>query len=211
MKIFVKGRQACFTRPECKAERMSYPCITPSAARALFRSILWKPAFRWEIQSILICSPIVFAHIKRNEIISSKISVRRDATPISSEENRCPRHMTYLKDVAYLIEADILLTEKGIKDNEAKEKFVSMFTRRLNKGQQYFSPYLGCREFVADIEPETGNEKAIDDTFEIPSMLYDLRYPEDEGKKGKPEPFFFNAHVEKGFLKIPTRKFVFGG
>ena len=31
---------ACFTRPELKVERVSYDVITPSAARAIFESIL---------------------------------------------------------------------------------------------------------------------------------------------------------------------------
>ena len=45
----VWGDLACFTRPELKVERFSYPAITPSAARAIFESILWKPEFRWAI------------------------------------------------------------------------------------------------------------------------------------------------------------------
>lgn len=40
----VKGSMACFTRPEMKVERVSYDIITPSAARAIFESIFWKPA-----------------------------------------------------------------------------------------------------------------------------------------------------------------------
>ncbi len=43
----VTGDFACFTRPEMKVERVSYDVITPSAARAVFESILWKPAIRW--------------------------------------------------------------------------------------------------------------------------------------------------------------------
>ena len=43
----VTGPFACFTRPEMKVERVSYDVITPSAARAVFESILWKPAIRW--------------------------------------------------------------------------------------------------------------------------------------------------------------------
>ena len=45
----VWGDMACFTRPELKVERVSYDVITPSAARAIFDSIFWKPAIRWQI------------------------------------------------------------------------------------------------------------------------------------------------------------------
>lgn len=40
------GELACFTRPEMKVERVSYPVITPSAARGLLEAILYKPQFR---------------------------------------------------------------------------------------------------------------------------------------------------------------------
>jgi CRISPR-associated protein Cas5d len=40
----IKGDYACFTRPEMKIERVSYEVITPSAARAIFEAIFWKPA-----------------------------------------------------------------------------------------------------------------------------------------------------------------------
>ena len=40
----VWGDMACFTRPELKVERVSYDVITPSAARAIFEAIFWKPS-----------------------------------------------------------------------------------------------------------------------------------------------------------------------
>ena len=45
----VSGDFACFTRPEMKVERVSYDTMTPSAARAVFEAIVWKPAIRWQI------------------------------------------------------------------------------------------------------------------------------------------------------------------
>ena len=58
----VKGPFACFTRPEFHVERVSYPVITPSAARGILEAILMKPVekpedakrgnkigFRWRI------------------------------------------------------------------------------------------------------------------------------------------------------------------
>jgi len=40
----VWGDLACFTRPEMKVERFSYPVITPSAARYLRCHLLGRPA-----------------------------------------------------------------------------------------------------------------------------------------------------------------------
>ena len=47
------GPFACFTRPEFKVERVSYEVMTPSAARGAIEAVLWKPAIRWRIDSLL--------------------------------------------------------------------------------------------------------------------------------------------------------------
>lgn len=39
IQVEVWGEYACFTRPEMKTERVSYDCMTPSAARGLLESI----------------------------------------------------------------------------------------------------------------------------------------------------------------------------
>ena len=64
----VWGDMACFTRPELKVERVSYDVITPSAARAIFEAIFWKPAIRWQITKIEVLKPIKWTSVRRNEV-----------------------------------------------------------------------------------------------------------------------------------------------
>ena len=64
----VAGPYACFTRPEMKVERVSYDVITPSAARAIFEAILWKPAIRWQVKEIQVLLPIRWISVRRNEV-----------------------------------------------------------------------------------------------------------------------------------------------
>lgn len=64
----VWGDYACFTRPEMKVERVSYDVITPSAARAIYEAILWKPAIRWNITKIEVLNPIKWISVRRNEV-----------------------------------------------------------------------------------------------------------------------------------------------
>ena len=68
VKVRVKGEYACFTQPALKVERITYPCMTPSAARGVLECILWKPEFQWVVKSIKILKPIVFSSFKRNEL-----------------------------------------------------------------------------------------------------------------------------------------------
>ena len=70
LEVKVWGNLACFTRPEMKVERVSYPVMTPSAARGILESIFWKPEFQWEIKEIAVLRPIRYFSILRNEINS---------------------------------------------------------------------------------------------------------------------------------------------
>ena len=75
IKIEVWGDFACFSRPESKVERLTYPVITPSAARGILSAVYSKPVeFYWQIRQIEVLKPIRYATFKRNEVINSKIS-----------------------------------------------------------------------------------------------------------------------------------------
>ena len=52
--IRVWGDLACFTRPEMKVERVSYPIITPSAARGVLEAIFWEPEMCYLIDRIAV-------------------------------------------------------------------------------------------------------------------------------------------------------------
>jgi CRISPR-associated protein Cas5d len=77
----VKGPFACFTRPEFHVERVSYPIITPSAARGILEAILMKPiekpeaskrhnkvGFRWVNTRLGIINKGTVFSILRNEL-----------------------------------------------------------------------------------------------------------------------------------------------
>lgn len=198
VKVKVKGDFACFTRPDLKVERMSYPCMTPSAARGILDSILWKPEFQWYVRKIGVLTPIRFTSIKRNEINS-----KQGRTPVLIEDKRAQRNSVVLKDVKYIIEASIYQKEplKGC----PVEKYIGrkgldadhdgIFIRRIKKGQCWRRPYLGVREFPAEFMEPDGLEEPIRETIPIGSMLFDIFYDE----KGKPEPvFFYDVLIKNG-------------
>ncbi len=206
----VKGEFACFTRPEMKVERVSYDVITPSAARAIFEAILWKPAIEWYIHKIEVLKPIKWVTIRRNEVGAVlpvgniNKAIKGGALPaLYIEENRQQRAGLFLRDVAYRIHASFSLTEKaGATDNPGK--FAEMFKRRAKKGQCFNQPYLGCREFSCDfrlIENVESEVPALAEDSSLGWMLYDLDYqnPKD------PTPLFFNAVIENGVIEIPNR------
>lgn len=109
----VWGDYACFTRPEMKVERVSYDVMTPSAARAIFEAILWKPAIRWNVTRIDVLNPIRWISVRRNEV--GKIFSGPTADLLKGglgppmgfyvEEERQQRAGLFLRDVRYRIHA----------------------------------------------------------------------------------------------------------
>lgn len=206
----VRGDFACFTRPEMKVERVSYDVITPSAARAIFEAILWKPAVRWRVRRIEVLRPIRWISLRRNEIgavasTRSALEAMRAGTGslgLFVEQKRQQRASLFLRDVAYRLYASL---EVGPCPGEGNTlaKFMSMFERRAGIGQCFNQPYLGCREFAADfrlVDAEREPSAPIEETRDLGWMLYDL----DFADPAAPAPRFFRARLERGTVRVPA-------
>lgn len=206
----VSGDFACFTRPEMKVERVSYDVITPSAARAIFEAIFWKPAIQWQVTKIEVLNPVRWVSVRRNEVgrifntPTAKQLKGESGEPMgfAVEDERQQRAGLFLRDVKYRIHADLVFDQA--KDPESNYgKYVAMFERRAEKGQCFNRPYLGCREFscafrlVAELPQEP---QPIAETRALGWMLYDMDYSNRES----PMPRFFNAQLENGVVAVPA-------
>lgn len=219
VKVRVKGDYACFTQPALKVERMTYPCMTPSAARGVLECILWKPEFQWVVKNIRILKPIAFSSIKRNELNSIQSNVPIDITALDSKgspKNRTQRNSIVLRDVEYIIEASIYMNEENIqkvKNRDKKEgrkpcepivKYRDMFLRRLHKGQCWHQPYLGTREFSCDFFPVTQEDEdranELNLIYPLGSMLFDIWY--DKEHNAKPI-YMHNVFIRNSTLTCP--------
>jgi CRISPR-associated protein Cas5d len=215
-KLKVGGEFACFSRPEFKVERVSYPTMTPSAARGVLEAIFWKPEFRWEVREIW-----VIAHGGEFVLLRNEISERQAKAPIIVEDKRQQRASLLLKQVEYLIKADLRLAPHA---DAPLAKYLSQFERRLDRGQCHHTPYLGTREFAARFEPVDGTETPLPWDQDFGTMLFDLAFREDaqrqeltfhrhgpEGAReasGYAEALFFQARFEQGILKVPPEKYL---
>lgn len=205
--VEVRGKNACFTRPEMKVERVSYDVMTPSAARGLLEAIYWHPGMRYIIDRIYILNPIRFTNIRRNEVKSVAAKPKLDTilTGVSDKTLYLnaraeiqQRAAMILTDVRYVIDAHFVMTDQANpSDNEGK--FCDILRRRLEKGQCYHQPYLGCREFPAEFEPWRGDTiPSIDETRDLGFMLYDIDYRDRENL----QPMFFHARLNRGVLDL---------
>lgn len=210
IRVEVKGEFACFSRPEFKAERVSYDVITPSAARGLIESVFWHPGMCYIVDKIYLLSEISFTNIKRNEV-ASKVSASNVQKVINSGKGALylatsldiqQRATMLLKNVHYIIEAHFKMTEKAnATDNTGK--FQEMLKRRLRKGQNYHQPYLGCREFPAQVSLFEGDVNTlklayVDEDKDLGFMLYDMDYSD----KDNITPMFFRAILKNGVIDL---------
>ena len=215
----VWGELACFSRPEMKVERFSYPVITPSAARGIFDAVYAKPVeFRWQIDRIEVLSPPSYIALRRNEV-KEKVSVNLVAqwmkgkappAPILADSDgeatgRTQRQTMALRDVRYRLHARIL-PWPGFEHMQVA--FEEQFRRRASKGKCFYQPFLGCREFPAWFElceaGATGPPRFPLD-LDIGLMLYDVfDLSRPGGSSDRPYISLFRASVGAGVLDVPA-------
>ena len=189
-----------------KVERVSYPIMTPSAGRGVLESICWRSPFTWRIQEIHVLRSVQYFSILRNEVnsrASERVAARwkREGGGFNSTADRAQRHTLALRDVAYVVRAQIEVNP-DVGDNPAK--FRDQFRRRVRNGRCFATPYLGCHEFAASFaEPGTA-ERPFPWTEDRGPMLVDMDYAEDWSGRGT--PVFFEARIERGVLGVPVAK-----
>ena len=214
----VWGPYACFTRPELKVESVSYDVMTPSAARAIFESIFWKPAIRWQVTKIEVLNPIKWCNIRRNEVgaVASK-------NPIYIEDKRQQKNSLLLQNVRYRIWAKLEFipqwkrkeSKNPLIDGEEVEllrkdenpgKYNAMFERRARKGQCFNQPYLGTREFSASFRLVDAENDILDNPIQesrdLGLMLYDMDF---EKNVEEPDAMFYRAKMENGVIIVPPK------
>ena len=211
VKLRVWGEYACFTRPEMKAERVSYDVMTPSAARGILEAIHWKPALIWRIDRIHVMKPIRFDSVRRNEvknkISSSNVKKAMNGTEIdlhqyaAEGDERQQRAALVLRDVEYIIEAHFELTDKaGENDNHGKH--CDIFKRRARDGQCHMQPYFGCREFPVNFELLEGEvpRSILKGEQDLGWMLWDIDFVNEM------QPVFFRPMMKDGIIDTHLEK-----
>lgn len=222
LSVRVQGDLALFTRPEFTAERVTYSVPTPSAARGILESIFWKPEMCWIVREIVILNEIRYFSLLRNEVNShqnertAKGWEKAGKGSYYADEDRSQRHALCLRDVDYIIKAEIRLKPHA---DANPAKYRDQFRRRVDRGQCHHQPYLGTREFSAYFSEPDGTEQSIDSSTDLGLMLFDLEitaatnggmmYLSHDASgakvtKGNAKPKFFEAKLNNGVLKIPV-------
>jgi CRISPR-associated protein Cas5d len=211
----VWGDFACFTRPELKVERFSYPVITPSAARGIFDAIYCKPVeFRWQITMVEILKPVQYIALRRNEMKGkltegTVLKWARGTEPAEpmwadgDEEGsgRTQRQTMALKDVRYRLHAHMLPWQSSVPAGKVNAEF----RRRANAGKCFMQPSFGLREFPAFFELASDTPTATTPwDADLGWMLYDVFDLSRQGANhNAPSVSIFHARVTGGSMEVP--------
>ncbi len=221
--IEVWGDFACFSRPELKVERWSYPCPTPSAARGIFDAIFLKPPeFRWEVSKIEILAQPSYIALRRNEVkdkvnlnaVKNWMAGKDEPEPIWADADksmlgtdirgRTQRQTMALRDVRYRLHGRIVPWPNS---NVRQAALDAQFHRRAAQGKCFQQPYFGCREFVAffrliqDISTEL---PPVSYDQDLGFMLYDVFDLSQRGDSSTPRFIsLFKATIRQGILDVP--------
>lgn len=178
IRIKVQADTALFKRPEMLKDSCSYDMITPSAACGLMECIYWHPGIIWIIDRIFVLNPIRFEFTDKDPSIimegSSTIMV--------------------LKDVSYIIEAHFEMS-KDASSSDNPVKFSDIIRRRLQRADYYRPPYLGSKEYPAEISRFTGRSitTAYRGTRDLGYMLYQMC---------RKTPGFSHGDIRRSFLSL---------
>lgn len=214
----VWGDFACYSRPELKVERFSYPLPPPSAVRGVFEAIYAKPEeFRWQVERVEVLATPSYIALRRNEV-KEKASVaaveqwakgQKAPEPIwadggGDEKGRTQRQTMALRNVRYRLHATIR-PWPGFEGQLAA--FEAQFRRRAEAGKCFYQPYLGCREFAAYFElreASVASPAPVPWSADLGLMLYDVFDLSRPGKSDDaPAISLFRAKVKDGVMRVP--------
>lgn len=195
--VQVRGPYAAFTRPEFTSERLSYPIMTPTAAIGLLTALFWKPQFRWVVEQIDVLADVQWSSIRRNESGTAVTPSHRVQGYLDVDTVVQQRMTTLLRDVHYRVHAHVWVHPEA--DEQDPAKWRDQFRRRVDRGQSFRTPFLGMREFHADVTPADATP-AIDWTEDLGIMTHSISYDERTGKETYD---WFDARVIDGSMRIP--------
>lgn len=198
----VWGDFACFSRPDGKVERLTYPVPTPSAVRGILSSIYSKPKeFYWQVNRIEVLNPIRYISFKRNEV-KSKMGKKQE--PLFTDEERTQRQTVALRDVRYRFAAS-LCPRPDFAGTETQ--LYEQALRRIRGGKTFVQPALGLKEFVAYFQEgdcERG-PKPIPVDMDLGLMVYDIFDLHDceVREKTRPRLSLYHCVMRQGVIQVP--------
>jgi len=191
----IAGPAAMFTRPDTGAAPVSYPAPTYSAVKGMFEAVArFGPAYIRPVQ-VEICKPIQF-----HKYVTNYGGPLRKSNQLASGTSY-QLVATILVDVCYRVHGLVEGCGEARDGVNQLHALKDIFERRLQKGQFFYAPCLGWKEFLPSymgpFREGTQMEKSVNQV--IPSMLHTVF---DGPTDGTYKPHFRqNVVIKSGVLR----------
>lgn len=196
----VSGPTAMFARPDSGSTPISYPVPTWSALKGMFEAVArihdaeGRPRAYIHPTRVEICRPVRF-----ERYVTNYGGPLRKSNQLKNDDN-LQLVATVLVDVCYRVLGDARpLGDTGSRVNWA-HALKGLFTRRLGRGQSFYTPSLGWQEFAPDYfgPLREGTERDRNVEVLVPSLLRAV-FDRPEGGHWGPT-FDQDVHVREGLL-----------
>lgn len=178
VQLEIAGPTAMFTRPDTGAAPISYPVPTYSAAKGMFEAVARYKSAYIRPTKVEICKPIRF-----EKYVTNYSGPLRKANQIAGKTSyQLPA--TILVDVCFRLHGVVEEISSAPNGNNHLHALQEIFLRRLRKGQTYYTPVLGWKEFIPSYfgpvrESNTIVQKGIN--MSIPSLLHTVFDRQEDG------------------------------
>lgn len=206
VEILLYGTYACFSKTYTRTDKISYPHITPSAAKGILTSIFRKPEFNWEITRIsLLNYPEEFINMQLSEYQHSNLrTITTNKNGIRSKPCVLRNHIL-IKDPKYIVRARIIVPDPA-QGKRWDGKYVEMFNKRIGKGSRcWCQPFFGMSDYEVFFQKVTDEDRSniINDDADFGVVLHGVNKI-----KGSPKPksTFFRSIMKSGTILTDSRK-----
>lgn len=149
----IEGPAAMFARPDTGSTPISYPVPTFSAAKGIFEAVLRRPHIYVQPTCVEICRPIRFERYVTN--YAGPLRKGKDIR----EKNSYQFMATILMEVCYRIHGEVRMKQMSTRGKgeaqlrrrrgrDWRPQFKELFEEQLERGQTFYTPCLGWKEFV---------------------------------------------------------------
>jgi len=199
VQLEISGPTAMWTRPDTGSSPVSYVAPTFSAVKGIFESVLRWKSVNVRPTKVEICAPVQFHRYTTNYggPLRASDAMRKGAS--------FQFYAVVLANVRYRLYAQAEFAGHHDGTTWPPHAYHDVFNRALERGQWFYTPCLGWKEFAPDYVGPFRPETRVCETenHELPTML---RMVFDQMQNGQVKPSFFNRRnhpnlrVEKGVL-----------
>lgn len=197
--FYTWGDFGCFA-DSFSPSTVSYRVITPTAARKIMESVFGKPEFAWMIKQIKV--------IKLGTMMGVRTKACKEGLGQNFRQNRqierTLKSDLILHDIAYGITATVFPIKTRRDGTNPYVGYVEQFVRRLERGECFTTPFMGRKEYIANVSLKNPFDCEEVRSFNMGLMRMEHIFVRNQSNDHLVE--MFECDMKNGVIDIPQDK-----